>query len=243
MIHILSTWRRRSTPPESLESNRIATPRSLVGPAWLPGYAPRPAVTSIDLALARARSESAIDTLLATLPENWAAFTLPRFGDDGAGVMRLLVGPGGVLALHARLYDGQIAWVHRQAVLVVGQCSPDFTVATAGANRLTLLLRGRVPLRTAVQPALVLLGTRALWTTGRSGSVESGSVKAGAAKIAPGRTPSVPVLGAAVLGDWLVARPQVLRPIERMELAAVIDNPLTWGIRPRILPQPGSVGV
>ena len=243
MIHILSTWRRPSTPPEPLESNRTATPRSLVGPAWLPGYAPRPAVTPIDLALARARSESAIDTLLAALPENWAAFTLPRFGGDGAGVMRLLVGPGGVLALHARLFDGQIAWVHRQTVLVAGQRSPDLTVATVGANRLTVLLRGRLPLRTAVQPALVLLGTRALWITGRSGWVKSGLGTAGPTKMASGRTPSVPVLGAAALGDWLVARPQVLRPIERMELAAVIDNPLTWGIRPTILPQPGSVGV
>ena len=243
MIHILSTWRRRSMPPESLESNRTAPPRLLVGPAWLAGYSPRPAVTPIDLAVARARSESAIDTLLATLPENWAAFTLPRFGGDGAGVVRLLVGPGGVLALHARLFDGQIAWVHRQTVLVAGQRSPDLTVATAGANRLTVLLRGRLPLRTAVQPALVLLGTRALWITGRSGLVKSGLGKAGPAKMVSVRTPLVPVLGAAALGDWLVARPQVLRPIERMELAAVIDNPLTWGIRPTILPQPGSVGV
>ena len=226
MTHILSTRRRLSTPPESLELNRTGTSRSLTGPAWLFGSAPRPAVTPIDLALATARSESAIDTLLASLPENWAAFTLPRLGDDDAGAMRLLVGPGGVLAVHARLYGGQIAWVHRQTVLVAGHRSPNLAVATAGANRLTVLLRGRLPLRTAVQPALVLLGTRALLITSRSGPV----------KPVPGRTPPVPVLGAAAFADWLGARPQVLRPIERMELAAVIDNPLTWGSRPTILP-------
>ena len=233
MTHILSTRRRLSTPPESPESNRTGTSRSLTGPVWLFGSSPRPAVTPIDLALATARSECAIDTLLTALPENWAAFTLPKLGDDGVGAMRLLVGPGGVLAVHARLYDGQIVWVHRQTVLVAGQPSPNLAVATAGANRLTVLLRGRLPLRTAVQPALVLLGARALWITSRSGP----------ARPAPGRALPVPVLGAAAFGDWLGARPQVLRPIERMELAAVIDNPLTWGIRPTILPRPGSVGV
>jgi hypothetical protein len=195
---------------------------------WLLGRAPRnAAATPGDLVLARARTETAVDTLLATLPQHWAAFTSTApGGGDGASTVRLLVGPGGIFALHAQLYDGQIVWVHRHTVLVAGQRSPDLAVAEAGAQRLTLLLRGRLPLRTAVQPALVLLGTRALWVTGRSAS---------------GRTP--PVLGSATLGAWLAARPQVLRPIERMELAAAIDNPLTWGIRPSIAPRPGSVGV
>ncbi|MDJ0376406.1 hypothetical protein [Cryobacterium sp. PH31-L1] len=228
MTHILSTRRRLSTPPVLPESTRTGAPRLSPGSAWLLGRTPRPAATPTDLALARAGSESAVDTLLATLPEHWAAFTLPTLGGDGPRSMRLLVGPGGVLALHAQLCDGQIAWVHRQSVLVVGQRSPDLAVAAAGANRLTTLIRGRLPLRTAVQPALVLLGARALWVTGRSSRLS-------------GRTP-VPVLGAATLGDWLAARPQVLRPIERMELAAVIDNPLTWGSRPTILPRPGNVG-
>ena len=226
MTHILSTRRRRSTPPEMPESNRTGAPRSSTGPSWLLGRASRnAAATPGDQALARARTETAVDTLLATLPQHWAAFTSTALGGDGASTVRLLVGPGGIFALHAQLYDGHIVWAHRHTVLAAGKRSPDLAVAEAGAQRLTLLLRGRLPLRTAVQPALVLLGTRALWVTGRSAS---------------GRTP--PVLGAATLGAWLAARPQVLRPIERMELAAVIDNPLTWGSRPTILPRPGSVG-
>ena len=228
MTHILSTRRRLSTPPEMPESNHTGAPRSSTGLFWLLGRASHTAAATPDaLALARARTDTAIDTLLATLPQHWAAFTSTALGDDdGASTVRLLVGPGGIFALHAQLYDGHIVWVHRHTVLVAGPRAPDLAVAEAGAHRLTLLLRGRLPLRTAVQPALVLLGTRALWVTGRSAS---------------GRTP--PVLGAATLGAWLAARPQVLRPIERMELAAVIDNPLTWGIRPSIAPRPDSVGV
>ena len=225
MTHILSTRRRLATPPELPESTRTGAPRLSPGPAWLIGRAARPAATPTDLALARARSEIAVDTLLATLPEHWAAFT--SLGGDGASASRLLVGPGGIFALRAQLYDGQIAWVRRRTVLVVGQPSPDLADAEVAAHRLTALLRGRLPLRTAVQPAFLVLGTRALWVTGRLSS---------------GKTPPVPVLGAAMLGEWLAARPQVLRPIERMELAAVIDNPLTWGIRPSIAPRvdPGT---
>lgn len=227
MTHILSTRRRLSTPPELPESSRTGAPRSSTGLFWLGRASRNAAATPDGLALTRARTETAVDALLATLPQHWAAFTSTALGGgDGASTVRLLVGPGGIFALHAQLYDGEIVWVHRHTVLVAGQRSPDFAVAEAGAHRLTLLLRGRLPLRTAVQPALVLLGTRALWVTGRSAS---------------SRTP--PVLGAATLGAWLAARPQVLRPIERMELAAVIDNPLTWGIRPSIAPWPGSVGV
>ena len=225
MTHILSTRRRLSTPPVLPESTRTGAPRLSTGPTWLLGRVSRPAATPTDLALARAQVESAVDSLLATLPEHWAAFTLPTLDADGPSAMRLLVGPGGVLALHAQLCDGQIAWVHCQSVLVAGRRSPDLAAAQADANQLTTQIRGRLPLRTAVQPALVLLGARVLWVTGRSG-----------------RMTTVPVLGAATLGDWLAARPQVLRPIERMELAAVIDNPLTWGRRPTILPRPGSVG-
>lgn len=238
MTHILSTRRRLVTPPELIESNRTESnrtgaPRPFTGSAWLLGRSWRRAsATPTDLALARALTETALDSLLDTLPQHWAAFAPPDIGGDAERATRLLVGPGGVFALQAQLYDGQIAWVHRHTVLVAGQRSPDSAVAEAAARRVTMLLRGRLPLRAAVQPALVVLGTRARWTTGRS---------------APGRTmlgktasKTVPLLGSATLGDWLAARPQVLRPAERMELAAVIDNPLTWGIRPSIAPRSGG---
>jgi len=226
MTHILSTRRRLATSPEMSESNRTGASRSSTGAAWLLGRVSRQAVaTPVDLALARARSATAVDALLATLPEQWAAFTLPTLGSDGMSVVRLLVGPGGVFALHAQLYDGHIAWVHRRT-FGEGARSTELAIAEAGAHRLTVLLRGRVPLRAPVQPALIVLGARALWVTGRSVS---------------GKTPTVPVLGAARLGDWLAAQGPVLRPIERMDLAAVIDNPLTWGIRPSIPPRPGIV--
>ena len=243
MTHTLSTRRRLVTPPELPESPCTGARRSSTGPAWPLGLASRPAAaTPTDLTLARARSESAVDELLATLPDHWAAFASPALGGDGASAVRLLVGPGGVFALHAQLYDGQIAWVHRHTMFVVGQRSPNLVLAESGARRLTLLLRGRLHLRSAVQPALVVLGARALWVTGRSASGKTASGitapgQTGAGRATQGKTPPVPVLSAATLGHWLAARPQVLRPIERMELAAVIDNPVTWGIRPSIVPR------
>ncbi|WP_104135245.1 hypothetical protein [Cryobacterium sp. Y62] len=237
MTHILSTRRRLATPPELPESNRTGVLRSASGLAWLLGRAQRQPETSTptELAVARTRSEVAVDNLLATLPEHWAAFTSPAETRDGPSAARLIVGPGGVFALHAQLCDGRTAWVYRRTVHVGGRRSPDLAIAEAGAQRLTTLLRGRVPLRTAVQPVVVVLGARSLWATGRTQpgrTLQSWAV--------PGRTAPVAVLGAGALNEWLAARPQVLRPIERMELAAAIDNPLTWGIRPSILPRPGT---
>lgn len=238
MTHILSTRRRPVTPPELPESNRTGALRSTTGLAWLLGRAQRQpeTATPTELAVAQARSEVAVDILLATLPEHWAAFTSPALTGDGPSAARLIVGPGGVFALHAQLYDGRIAWVYGQTVHVAGRRAPDLAIAEAGAQRLTLLLRGRVPLRTAVQPVVVVLGARSLWATGRTVPGRTGQSWA-----APGRTAPVAVLGAGALNNWLASRPQVLRPIERMELAAAIDNPLTWGIRPSIVPRPGTV--
>ena len=248
MTHILSTRRRLATPPELPESMRTGAPRLTLGPAVPLGRAPgRPrARTSTEVAVARARGEVAIDLLLETLPEHWAAFTPPAL-PDGSTVVRLIVGPGGVCALHAQLCDGRIAWVYRQTVHVAGRRAPDLAIADAGAHRLTTLLRERMPLRAAVQPVVVLLGTRALWATGRTVLSRAVPGRNAPSRAAPNgwsssRDAPVAVLEAASLGDWLASRPQVLRPIERMDLAAVIDNPLTWGIRPSIVPLPGSVG-
>lgn len=227
MTHLLFT-RRLATPPVLPQSHQTGAPRSTTGLFRLTHRAPhRVAASATELALARARSETAIDTLLATLPEHWAAFASPALGDDGVHALRLLVGPGGIFALHGQLYDRQAAWARRQAVLALGQRSTDRAVAESGAHRLTALLRGRLPLRTPVQPVFVVLGARPLWVTDATASR---------------RAVSVPVLGQARLAAWLAARPPVLRPIERMELAAVIDNPLTWGMRPSIVPRPGGVG-
>jgi hypothetical protein len=205
------------------EANRTGAPRPSARPAWSLGRAQRGDVLApADLALVRARSEAALETLLATLPADWAAFASPALGADEASVVRLLVGPGGVFAVHAQLHEGQLAWVHRRGVFVTGhQWRTDLTVAGTSAHQLTALLRGRVPLRTAVQPTVVILGARALRLTGRSVSGAGGPVT---------------VLGAGALAGWLAARPHVLRPVERMELAAVIDNPGTWGVRPSIRP-------
>ena len=238
MTHILSTRRRLVTPPEMTELNRAQSNgaeslRPSARPAWSLGRAQRGDVLApTELALLRARSEAAVDSLLATLPEDWAAFASPALGGDEVSVVRLLVGPGGVFAVHTQLYEGQFAWVHRRRLFVIGhQRRTDLAVAGTSAQQLTVLLRGKVPLRTAVQPTVVVLGAGAgagagarahsMWPTGR---------------LVSGAGDPVTVLGAGALAGWLAARPQILRPVERMELAAVIDNPGTWGVRPTIVP-------
>lgn len=231
MTHILSTRRRQATPPELPEANHRAAFRSSTRPAWPLGRWPRSGgLAPTEAALVRARSEAAVDALLATLPDDWAAFSSSALVGNGTSAVRVLVGPGGVFALHAQPYEGRIAWVHGSRLFVTGQGSPNLALVETGAHELTALLRERMPLRIAVQPAVVVLGPRALWVTGRSMS---------------GAAVPVTILGQATLGDWLAARPHVLRPVERMELAAVIDNPRTWGVRPSIAPsrpRPGSAG-
>ncbi|TDW29349.1 nuclease-related domain-containing protein [Cryobacterium psychrophilum] len=159
-----------------------------------------------------AQGELALATLLQEPPNDWAVFD----SDSASPVSEhLVVGPGGIFTLHTlrtRHSDGEWVWVDRGTVRVSGRRRPDGRDAIAEAHLVTSLLRARIPLRAPVRPVIVLFGARFIFARGKPADVK--------------------VVDARDLQGWLQELPSVLRPIERMELAAVIDNPVTWGTRP-----------
>jgi len=156
-----------------------------------------------------AQGEVALAALLDEPPTDWAVF-----GSDSASPVseHLVVGPGGIFTLHTWHSAGEWVWVDRGVVRVSGRRRSAGRDAITEADLVTGLLRARIPLRTPVRPVIVLCGARFL--------------------VARGKSPDMKVVDARDLQSWLQELPSVLRPIERMELAAVIDNPVTWGTRP-----------
>ncbi|WP_197059485.1 nuclease-related domain-containing protein [Cryobacterium sp. MLB-32] len=155
------------------------------------------------------QGELALATLLQEPPLDWAVFPA---GPSGPVSEHLMVGPGGVFTINTRHSDGEWIWVDKDTIRVSGRRMAYRQDAVVEAQRVTALLRARIPLRAPVRPVIALVGARFI--------------------VVRGKTPAMAVVDARELQVWLEARPTVLRPIERMELAAVIDNPVTWGARP-----------
>ena len=146
---------------------------------------------------------------LPELPAHFAAFE-PLPG------VHLVVGRAGVFTVTVHRHPGEWAWVDKRSLIVSRRRTRYLQGAELDAEQVTDRLRARFALRTPVRPVLVLDGVRVL--TRRN------------------RTSPVTVLTAADLTAWLTALPTVLRPSERMDLAAHIDNPATWGVRPMFGP-------
>jgi len=154
------------------------------------------------------QGESALVALLQEPPIDWAIFPA---GPNGPVFEHLVVGPGGVFTLTTRHSDGEWVWVDKDVVWVSGRRMAASGDAIVEADRVSALLRARIPLRVPVRPLIALLGARFI--------------------VVRGRTPDLNVVDARELHFWLLGLSPVLRPAERMELAAVIDNPVTWGAR------------
>ena len=191
MTHAPSIRRRHpaASPPEQ----RLRT-----GPVPLPHLPSRGYLAS--------QGELALAALLQEPPVNWAVFPA------GPVCEFLVVGPGGVFTISTRHSDGEWVWVDKDTIRVSGRRMAYSQDAVVEAERVTALLRARIPLRAPVRPVIALFGARFI--------------------VVRGKTPEMMVVDARELQVWLESLPTVLRPNERMELAAVIDNPATWGARP-----------
>ncbi|KGJ79425.1 hypothetical protein GY21_05290 [Cryobacterium roopkundense] len=154
----------------------------------------------------RSQGEIALAALLQEPPVNWAVFPAGPVSEH------LMVGPGGVFTINTRHSDGEWVWVDKDTIRVSGRRMAYSQDAVVEAGRVTALLRARIPLRAPVRPVIALFGARFI--------------------VVRGKSPEIMVVDARELQVWLETLPTVLRPIERMELAAVIDNPATWGTRP-----------
>lgn len=142
------------------------------------------------------------------VPAHWAVFhPLP-------GAAPLVVGPGGIFTVSVHNIAGGWAWVDKRGLLVSGRRVGYVADAQQQADRVFTLLQARIAVPAPVLPVLALDGARFLGQRDRPLPVK--------------------VLAIQGLEAWLAGLPTVLRAFHRMELAAVIDSPATWGTRPRI---------
>lgn len=147
---------------------------------------------------------------LPAVPRHWAVFhPLP---ED----VHLVVGPGGIFTISVLHLAGDWVWADRGRLLVSGRRVDHLAAAEQHADRFGARLRARMALPAPVRPVLAVEGARVLGRRDRSLPVT--------------------VLAAPELDAWLSGLPTALRAIERMELAAVIDSPVTWGTRPTFTP-------
>jgi hypothetical protein len=155
-----------------------------------------------------ARAEIAVGLALAALPREWIVFHSLPVGESGSDVDHLIIGPGGVFALHSDRQARKSVQVAGRSVQVGARKIPYIREAEFEAVSLTALLGERMPRAAPVQGVVVLVDTRRVTV------------------VAP---PSrVKIIEADALCAWLQALPPVLAPLERLEIARFVDNPQLW---------------
>ena len=155
-----------------------------------------------------ARAEIAVGLALAELPREWIVFHSLPVGDSGADVDHLVIGPGGVFALHSDRQARKAVQVAGRSVLVGARKIPYIREAEYEAVCLTTVLSQRMPRAASVHGVVVLVDTKSV------------TVKA-----PPSR---VKIVEVAHLCEWLQGLPPVLAPLDRLEIAGFVENPVLW---------------
>ncbi|WP_146071120.1 nuclease-related domain-containing protein [Cryobacterium sp. Y57] len=107
-----------------------------------------------------ARAEIAVGLALAELPRDWIVFHSLPVGDSGADVDHLVIGPGGVFALHSDRQARKSVLVAGRSVLVGARKIPYIREAEFEAVSLTALLSQRMPSTASVRGVVVLVDTK-----------------------------------------------------------------------------------
>ena len=187
-----------------LMEQRLVAPRNL----WerLMGCSPlgSDSVRCFDSALA----EIAVGLALTELPREWIVFHSLPVGEWGADVDHLVIGPGGVFALHSERQARKAVQVAGRSVVVGAHKIPYVREAEYEAGSLTALLSERMPRATSVHGVVVLVDTKSVTV-----------------KTQPSR---VKVIEAPELCTWLQGLPAVLGPLDRLEIASFVENPVLW---------------
>ncbi len=100
-----------------------------------------------------AKGEIEVGKVLATLPPEWTVFHDLPIGKKGSDIDHLVIGPGGIVTINTKNHSGKKIWVAGQTLMVSGQKVPYIRNADFEANRVTALLRERMPQLQAAQPA------------------------------------------------------------------------------------------
>jgi len=166
-----------------------------------------------------AMAEIAVGAILAELPLEWTIFHALPAGDHGTEIDHLVVGPAGIFAIQTKRHRGRAVRVAGRTVVVDGVRLPYVRRAEVEASRVTSLLRERMLLRASVRPVVVVVDAKRITVLQKPAHVK--------------------VISADDLRPWLLTRPHLLDPADRMEAAHIIDSPETWnavtGLEPAAL--------
>ena len=159
-----------------------------------------------------AKGEIVVGSILATLPPDWTVLHAVPSGSTNTEIDHLVVGPGGIFTITTKHHPRHDIRVGRDTLQIDGGAVPYLRTAESAAERVTNLVRERMPLVAPVQPVIVFVDPRLL-------TVEQ-------------RPEQVKVLNAEDLRAWLVRLHPVLSAGEVQEVADILDSPHVWRALP-----------
>jgi hypothetical protein len=155
-----------------------------------------------------AQGEIAVGKLLATLPPDWTAFHDVPIGTTDADIDHILVGPGGIFTINTQQHGGKRIRVGAGTITVGGHKRAYLPAAEHEAERVTTVLRERMPLVAPVQPVLALVDAKRISFRDKPARVK--------------------VIDARGLLSWLQRLQPVLSEDEIAEAVVILDSPATW---------------
>jgi hypothetical protein len=163
--------------------------------------------------------EQAVARSLDALPEGWHLFNSIPIGCEDDNIAHVVVGPGGVFAIHSKHHRGKSILVTGRTMLVNGQHESHIPLAHAESERLDQVLRARLdPLH-----------------PGQSHPVRSVvAVVAARALVIRERPREVSVLEARTLTRWLLKQPPRMDARAVAEITTILDDPVTWRATPKV---------
>jgi len=161
-----------------------------------------------------ATDDIAVGAALAKLPPEWTVFHSLPIGQVRTEIGHLVVGPSGVFTITMKNPRGKSIWVFKRLLLVSGRRVSYLHDAEFAAERVTRVLRRRMPHLGAVKAVIAL--------------VEPSEV------LIREKPADVKVIDARHLNGWLLNRTPVLDPRELMQIVTLVDDPATWGAQPQV---------
>ena len=157
---------------------------------------------------AGAQGELTVGKMLATLPQEWTAFHAVPIGKNDTDIDHILVGPGGIFTINTKHHCRKNVRVGARTVIVDGHKKAYLPAAEHEAERVSTVLRERMPLVTPVQPVVALVDPKQITFQEKPAQVK--------------------VLDAGGLLAWLVHLQPVLSDDEIAEVVVILDSPATW---------------
>jgi hypothetical protein len=159
-----------------------------------------------------AQGEITVGKLLASLPADWTVFHAVPIGKNDTDIDHILVGPGGIFTINTQHHWGKRIWVGARTVTVGGHKRAYLPAAEHEAERVTTVLRERMPLVAPVQPVLALVDAKQISFRDKPAQVK--------------------VIDARGLLSWLQRLQPVLTDDEIAEAVVILDSPATWREHP-----------